>query len=37
MLDELDLYRAKKAICELAKAKGIDEKEMRLEMEKDVL
>jgi hypothetical protein len=36
MLDELDLYRAKKAIRELAKAKGIDEKEMRLEMEKAI-
>lgn len=31
MLSELELDRAKKAIHKLAKAKGIDEKIMRLE------
>lgn len=34
MLNELDSYRAKKVICDLAKAEGVDEKEIRLEMEK---
>ena len=32
----LELDRAKKAIQKLAKAKGIDEKTMRLEMEKAI-
>ena len=33
MFNEFDLYRAKKVIRELANAKGIEEKEMRAEME----
>ena len=33
MINEFDLYRAKKVIRELANAKGIEEKEMRAEME----
>ena len=33
MFSEFDLYRVKKVIRELANAKGIEEKEMRAEME----
>ena len=33
MFNELDLFQAKKIIRDLAKAKGLSEKEVRLEME----
>ena len=36
MLSKLDLIRARKAIHELSRTKGIDEKSMRLEMEKAI-
>ena len=36
MFTELEYYRAKKVIRELARAKGIGEKEMRMEMEKAI-
>ncbi len=36
MFNEMDLYRARKMIQELAKSEGIAEEEMRMEMEKAI-